>query len=234
MSKWILWCLGALIVASVIFVFFFGLKPKAVGVINPSEFRSPEAFGEVLLLRLSAPLLLSDLIIAGIDKDEQLNRALISFFVNSKGLIPQKRICYFTDMIETVNLISDQIFAREVRQLEDPLTALAGPNPCQILFVANPQAFVRQKESIAHKIAELNRAKVLSLSTGPLFLSQKEAQKSLACPNSPQNYSLDCALIDAPMGFRKKKRESTNLWRGAAVRHGESDYLLLLRKPDLN
>jgi hypothetical protein len=240
--KRILWTLVSLCISTgVYFTIRYGLQPKSIPVMNPTDFQNLEQLGVVIYKRLRQSVRTERLVLLGsraeVPEDPQVwqgflkaaaaDREKIVFFArDGRDVAPT------TDAWETVNV--DQAL---LDSGEFPRRVLARIKAGHLVVVHGLSTEVTHlvKGSLGREIEALVRHPVLSLSTMPFALDEKSRDDlrphCLDTGEDPDGQRrLGCAAQRVARKFSRKALSPDKIW-AVIERHGLKEYLVFLHIP---
>lgn len=240
MSRWLWIFLAVMISTGVYFTIRYGLRPKPIPVLNPTEFQSLKQIGVVLYKRLHQNIRTERIVILGSSEDVKdydqvwlglaesalADKEKLVFFVREgmKAMPPQDgaEVVPFTDAQVQSGELFQEIIKREQRK------------QLVIVHAWTPEVTHLVKDSISQRLDPIVRHPVLSIST--LGFAVEEADISTLQPQcldataADELQKLKCAAYKVARKFIKKRLDAGKIW-AVAERHGLKEFLVFIHQP---
>ena len=240
--KRFLWTLVSLCISTgVYFTIRYGLQPKSIPVMNPTDFDNLEQVGAVIYKRLRQNVRTERVVLLGTRSDVPEEPTLWRGFLKAAAA-DREKIVFFardgrdvaptTDQWETVNVDQSLIDSGEF-----PKRVLARIKAGHLVVVHGESREVTHlvKGSLGREIEALVQHPVLSLSTAPLAIDEKSRDElrphCLDTGEDPDGQRrLGCAAQKVARKFSRKALRPDRIW-AVIERHGLKEYLVFLHLP---
>lgn len=241
MSRW-LWIIVAVVISTgVYFTIRYGLRPKPIPVMNPTEFQELRQIGTVIYKRLNQNIRAERIVLLGSSEDvknyEQVWTGLIesavadkeklTFFVR-EGLQPLPAI----GGAEVVTFTEEQAKGEE---LYKEIGKRLQRKQLVVVHAWTPEITHLVKDSISQRMDPIIRHPVLSISSLRFAIQDAEVDtlkpQCLTGGDSQEaTQRLSCAAFKVARKFLKKNLNASHIW-AVAERHGLKEYLVFIHQP---
>lgn len=241
MSRWLWIFLAVLISTGVYFTIRYGLRPKPIPVLNPTEFQQLKQIGVVLYKRLHQNIRTERLVILGSGEDvkdyDQIwsglsesalaDKEKLVFFVREgmKPPAPQggAEVIGFTE----THLNGGQLFQEIAQRLQRKQLVIVHAWTHEVSHL--------MQNSISEKMEPMVHHPVLSLSTLRFAVDEADIgalqpQCLDATPGAGDQKKLKCAAYKVARKFLKKRLDTGRIW-AVAERHGLKEFLVFIHQP---
>lgn len=242
MKRWLWFCTAVLISTAVYFTIRYGLRPKPIPVLNPTEFEDPQQIGAVVYKRLRQNIRPERLIVLGSSPDLQNYAAVWTGFLKT-AVADQVKIDVFYQRENlnspeavsgwaTIPFNEDMIRSGEFfKQVEDRQKA----GHLVVIHAPTSEATHLMKESLSRELDRVVRHPVLALSTLNLTLKPEDLEALQAQCLDPEaeregRARLDCAEARVSKRMIKKRLAEGKIW-AVMERHGLQEYLIFVHNP---
>lgn len=239
MKRWLWILLAVCISTGVYYTIRYGLRPKPIPVMNPTDFTRLDQIGVVTYRRLRTDVRSERLLVLGTAEDAPEDDQVWAGFIKA-AVADKEKIIYFTRegmqaappgndyqtiVYDQAALDSGEFFKTVKAQLKSG----------QLVIVHSPtkEASHLVKASLARKLERFVQHPVLSLSTLRFALNEEESDglQCLTATEDPDgNRRLGCAAQRVARHFMRKKLDPTKIW-AVIERHGLKEYLVFIHTP---
>lgn len=223
MPRWI-WIVIALCVSSsVYFVIRYGLRPKPIPVMNPTEFQASDQIGIVAYKRLRQNLRAERLVVFGLDANSPREIEFLNGFIRAAENDGQKTVSFQGESLQTPDAL--QNVGKTLREGRT-LSVVAAPTS-EVSHLVKGSMSGRLEKIVGHP--------VLSISLLPLAID-KEAYDEVQthCLDATESQSvaqrLDCAKQRVARKYLKRHLAPEKIW-AVMERHGLKEYLVFVYHP---
>jgi hypothetical protein len=241
MQRWLWILLAVCISTGVYFTIRYGLQPKPIPIMNPTDFARLDQIGAVTYRALREPVRAERLVLLGSSqklKDDHevwtgFVKALVAdhekiIFFNREGWPPiPSNPAWITESFNEDSVRSGE-FLKEVRK-----RLKAG----QIILVHDDTLEVTHlvKHSLSRELEKVVQHPVLSISTLPFAVgSQEQDSLQTQCletgADGQNERRLACAAQKVSRKFHRKKLDPAKIW-AVIERHGLKEYLVFIHEP---
>lgn len=222
MPRWIWIALAFCISTSVYFTIRYGLRPKPVPVINPTQFETPEQIGVVIYKRLRQNVRADQLVILGSSNGEREEDSKIWDGFTKEATAEGGRV-------ETIR--SDEIGDKTAlfKKVDEALKA----KKFVIVRGLTPEVSHLTQNSLSRDLDRQRKHPVLSISIMRLAINKIDAddlQTQCLSTDDESVRKLDCAAQKVARKYLKRKLEADKLW-AVMERHGLKEYLVFVHRP---
>ncbi len=223
MPRWIWIALAICVSTLVYFTIRYGLRPKPVPVINPTQFDNPEQIGIVILKRLRQNIRADMLVLVGSSNGSDEDPRVWDGFV--KAAIAEGEAVE-NIVLSEIGPDRQELFRRiEAARKAHKLAVIRGLTPEVSHFVAN---------SLSQQLDAQLKHPVLAISILRLAINRADAddlQTQCLNPDEESGHrKLDCAAQRVARKYLKRKLEADKLW-AVMERHGLKEYLVFIHRP---
>lgn len=220
MKRWI-WVIVAVCVSTAVyFTIRYGLRPKAIPVMNATEFENFEQIGIVIYKRLRIDIRSERLLVLGGSTAEEAGIW--------QGLVKAAQ----ADRERTV--VSFDAAAEGDKILE---TVQANLKPGQLVVVTGRTQEVSHlvEGNLSKRLEKTAGHRVMAISTMPLVLKTEEIDNlQTQCLDTSESAAsmrkLECAAQKVARKNLKKKLDPAKIW-AAMEQHGFKEYLVFIHRP---
>lgn len=239
MKRWI-WFVAALFIStSVYFTIRYGLRPKPIPVLNPTEFESSDQIGAVVYKRLRQEIRAERVILLGSSADLAnyqdvwtglLKTALvdglkIDVFFQREGLLQPEHVGAWEEIPFTEAMVQNGALAAQV-------TARMQVGHLVVVHGLTSEISHLMKDSLSRALDRVSLRPVLAISILSLTLKPEEIDTLKAqCldPSSEHDGKtrMGCAEVRVENALLKKKLTPGKIW-AVMERHGLKEYLIFI------
>lgn len=223
MARWI-WIIAAFCVSTgVYFTIRYGLRPKPIPVMNPTQFENPEQIGVVVYKRLRQNVRADRVVVLGSSPGSEEDGQIWLGF--EKAASADKE----TVVVMPLKEVSDKeaLFAKIQEAIQARKLVLVTGLTTEVSHLV-PDSFVKLLEKSrkhpVHSIA-IQRLAV----TTPEY-DDVQTQCLDATEEESGHHRLECAAQRVARKYLKRKLAPDQLW-GVMERHGLKEYLLFIHRP---
>lgn len=223
MPRWIWITIAFCVSTSVYFTIRYGLRPKPVPVMNPTQFEGPEQIGVVVYKRLRQNVRADMLVLLGASNGAQDEDAKVwdgfekAAAADGENVFPMKTSDY-PDKESLFKTADEALKARK-------LVIIRGLTPEVSHFAEN---------SLSRQLDSQRKHPVLSISIQRLAINKADADdlqtQCLDTESESGHRKLDCAAQKVARKYLKRKLEADKLW-AVVERHGLKEYLVFIHRP---
>lgn len=243
MQRWI-WIVVALGVStSVYFTIRYGLRPKAIPVLNPTSFEKWEEIGVVMYKRLRQNIRTERVVLLGSSEDVKESDQIWLGLLRAAHADREKLVVFYrqgTALLNADQLADSATFDEPAlldgKLVEDVRKRLKAG---QLVVVRGLTREVTHlvDGSLSRQLDKAVRHPVLSISTMPLAINKTEQDnlqpQCLDASEDPTGLRrLGCAAQKVARKFAKKKLSPEKIW-AVAERHGLKEYLVFVYEPTI-
>lgn len=224
MQRWLVIIIAVCVTTAVYFTIRYGLRPKAIPIINLTQFEDPEQIGLAIYKRLRQNVRADRVILLGssqgmAEEDEKIWAGFIKAAQADKETIEELSLKDMPpDKEETIKQIKGLTAARK-------LVVVRGLTPEVSHLVDNSWSRILDKHF---------KHPVLSIATMRLGISLADADdlqtQCLDASDDDGHRKLDCAAQRVTRKNLKKKPAPDKIW-AVMERHGLKEYLLFIHRP---
>ncbi len=222
MPRWIWIVIALAISTSVYFVIRYGLRPKPIPVMNPTEFQSADQIGSVVYKRLKQNLRAERAVVLGAAKDSPDDALIWEGLTRAAQVDGEKIIRFSGEQLAAENFLN---------------SVLQSLKAGQIVLIEAPTAEVSHlvPGSITQKLEKVVGHPVLSISTARLAVAREEYDSvKLQCITATESQSaekrLDCAGQRVARKYLKRNLAPDKIW-AVMERYGLKEYLVFVYRP---
>lgn len=238
MQRWLWFLVAALISTGVYFTIRYGLRPKPIPVMNPTEFANLEQIGAVVYKRLRHDIRAERIVLLGSAQDISDDFKIWEGFLKAAAADKEKVVFFPRGHIPTVteNAGWETVPFSETPEKGNQLAQIEARVKAGQLIVVHGQT-----NEVSHLIngslsRQIDRAvqhPVLSISSLRLALKQEDrdslATKCLDATEDGEN-KLSCAGQKVARKYLRKNLDPTKIW-AVMERHGLKEYLIFVNQP---
>ncbi len=241
MSRW-LWIFTAVVISTgVYFTIRYGLRPKPIPVMNPTQFQELKQIGTVLYKRLNQNIRAERIVLLGSNEDVKEYEQVWAGLIESAVADKEKIVFFVREGMKPINTPgADVVTFTEAQAQNDELFKEIGKRlqRKQLVVVHAWTSEITHfvKGSISQRIDPVIRHPVLSISTLRFALQNAEIDdlqpQCLAAPEEGKEgiQRLSCAAFKVARKFLKKNLDPSQIW-AVAERHGLKEYLVFIHQP---
>lgn len=242
MSRW-LWIFVAVVISTgVYFTIRYGLRPKPIPVLNPTQFQELKHIGTVLYKHLQQNIRAERIVLLGSSEDVKDYELIWSGLIES-ALADKEKIVYFVreGMKPLPSLPGTEVVTfSEAQAQSDQLFKEMGQRMKRkqlvIVHAWTPEITHLVKDSISQRMDPVIRHPVLSISSLRFAIQDAEVddlQPQCLAPREEDQAGmkrLSCAAFKVARKFLKKNLDAGQIW-AVAERHGLKEYLVFIHQP---
>jgi hypothetical protein len=241
MSRW-LWILLAVIISTgVYFTIRYGLRPKPIPVLNPTEFQELKQIGVVLYKRLHQNIRTERIVMLGSSAEVKDYEQIWLGLAESALADKEKLVVFVREGMKPLPPIpgAEMVpFTMEQVKSGGFFKEVAGRLARKQLVVVHawtPEATHLVKDSLSQKLDPAVRHPVLALSTLRFAIDEADIgnlqpQCLDASPDADELKRLHCAAYKVARKFLKKRLDAGRIW-AVAERHGLKEFLVFIHQP---
>jgi len=241
MSRWFWILLAVLISTGVYFTIRYGLRPKAVPVLNPTEFQNVKQIGVVLYKRLHQNIRAERIVVLGSSNDVKDYDQVWAGLAES-ALADKEKLVFFVregmkaqpaqEGADVVTFTEEQLRSGTLFQ---EMKARLQRKQLVIVHAWTPEVTHLVKDSVSQRLDRVVGHPVLSLSTLRFAVDEAAAgdlqpQCLDASPGADDQHKLSCAAYKVARKFLKKRLDTAKIW-AVAERHGLKEFLVFIHQP---
>lgn len=223
MSRWIWIVIAFCVSTAVYFTIRYGLRPKPIPVMNPTQFESPDQIGVVVYKRLRQNIRAERVVVLGSSsnsiEDEQIWSGLRQAALADK------------EDVEILLFKKDEDRAQFLENVQQAIKSK------KLVLVIGPTEEVSHlvPNSLTKDIERLRKHPVLSVSIQRLAITSPEYDDlQTQCLDGANNddglKKLECASQRVARKYLKRKLAPDQIW-AVMERHGLKEYLLFVHRP---
>lgn len=245
MSRW-LWILTAVVISTgVYFTIRYGLRPKPIPVLNPTEFSELNQIGTVLYKRLHQNIRAERLVLLGSSEDVKNYEQVWAGLIDS-ALADKEKIVFFVreglKPLATKSTAGADIVTFTEAQIKNgelftEISSRIQRKQLVVVHAWTPEITHLVKDSIAQRIDPIVKHPVLSISSLRFAIQDTEVDSlQPQCLNAAAEDHIDgiqrlsCAAYKVARKYLKKHLPVANIW-AVAERHGLKEYLVFIHQP---
>ena len=223
MPRWIWIVIAFCVSTSVYFTIRYGLRPKPVPVINPTQFEEPEQIGAVVFKRLKQNIRADQLVLLGSSNGEEEDTRIWDGFAKAASDDgAQVEVIAMRDTAAD----KDAVFSRVDQALKE--------RKLVIVRGATPEISHMVENSMSRLLDKQRKHPVLSISILRLAINATDADnlqvQCLDTESEAGHRKLDCAAQKVARKYLKRKLAADKLW-AVMERHGLKEYLVFIHRP---
>lgn len=222
MVRWIWIVVAFTISTSVYFVIRYGLRPKPIPVMNPTEFKSAEQIGIAVYKRLRQNLRAERVVVLGAPAGLTDDLNLWNGLINAAHADGEKILSFRGEQLRNSDFLEE--VGRQVS---------AG----NLVVIEAPTAEVSHlvSGSLSQQLEKIVRHPVLSISALPLAIEKSEYETiQTQCLDDASAQSpterLNCAAQRVARKYLKRKLAPEKIW-AVMERQGLKEYLVFVHRP---
>lgn len=241
MLRWI-WILVALGVStSVYFTIRYGLRPKPIPVLNPTEFSTLDEVGTAMYKRLRQNIRAERVLLLGSGQDIKDSLLIWSGLMRAAVADREKLIVFsrladpgFPADLKTEMFVFEDAMLQDGRFVDEVKKRIK-MRQLVVILAHTKETTHLVDGSLSRQLEKAVRHPVLSLSTLKLAID-KDGLDSLQpqCLDASEDPDgvrrLGCAAVKVARKFAKKKLSPDKMW-AVAERHGLKEYLVFIYEP---
>jgi hypothetical protein len=223
MPRWIWIAIAFCLSTTVYFTIRYGLRPKPVPVMNPTQFETPEQIGVVVYKRLRQNVRADQLVILGSSHGEQEEDSKIWDGFAKEAAAEGGNV----ETIQSSEVGGDK--AALFKKVDDGLKA----KKLVIVRGLTPEVSHLTQNSLSRELDRQRKHPVLSISIMRLAINKADTDDlQTQCLNTDDESGrkLDCAAQKVARKYLKRKLEADKLW-AVMERHGLKEYLVFVHRP---
>jgi hypothetical protein len=223
MPRWIWIAIAFCVSTTVYFTIRYGLRPKPVPVMNPTQFETPEQIGVVIYKRLRQNVRADQLVILGSSNGEQEEDSKIWDGFDKEASAEGASV--ETIRMNEIGADKDALFKR----VDDGLKA----KKLVIVRGLTQEVSHLSPNSLSRDLDRQRKHPVLSISIMRLAINKADADDlQTQCLNTDEDNGrkLDCAAQKVARKYLKRKLAADKLW-AVMERHGLKEYLVFVHRP---
>lgn len=239
MKRWLWFFASILISTGVYFTIRYGLRPKPIPVMKPSEFASTQEIGAVVYKRLRQEIRAERVLIlgsspalqgysevwSGILKSALADQVKIPILFQREGLEPAQP----EGPMEVVTFNERMLHSGELLAL---VKAQMGSGRLVVIHSTTNEVSHLIKDSLSRGLDAISKHPVLSISTLALSLRPEEIEslQTECLNNEPEGrIKLECVEVRVSRIMLKKKLSPEKFW-AVMERHGLKEYLIFIHR----
>ena len=236
----LLWTLVSLCISTgVYFTIRYGLQPKSIPVMNPTDFENIEQLGVVIYKRLRQNIRTERLVLLGSRPEVRDEPRLWQGLLKAAAADREKIVVFARAGVElaSANQAWETIVVESLNSADFSTRVLARISAGHLVVVHGLSTEVTHlvKGSLGREIEALVQHPVLSLSTVPLAIDQKARDElrphCLDTGEDPDGQRrLGCAAQRVARKYSRKNLSPDKIW-AVIERHGLKEYLVFLHLP---
>jgi hypothetical protein len=222
MSRWI-WILLALVVStSVYFTIRYGLRPKPIPVLNPTEFQDLNEIGVVIYKRLRQNIRAERLLVLGSSPDLEEDRKIWEGLLKAAAADGEKIMAFGGEDLKS------EAFQQKVKEhLQSGILV--------VVYGLTPEVSHLVDGSVSRLLDRVVQHPVMAISTMRLAVDRADFDNlQAACLDATHEQAdrrrLDCAAGKVARKFIKRKLEPGKLW-AVMEKVGLKEFLLYIHRP---
>ncbi len=226
----------------VYFTIRYGLRPKPIPVLNPTQFQELKQIGTVLYKRLHQNIRAERIVLLGSSEEVKDYEQVWAGLIES-ALADKEKIVFFTreGMKPILNAAgADIVMFTEAQAQSDELFKEIGKRlqrkQLVVVHASTQEITHLVKGSISQRMDPVIRHPVLSISSLRFAIQDAEIDnlqpQCLAAPEEGKEgiQRLRCAAFKVARKFLKKNLDAGHIW-AVAERHGLKEYLVFIHRP---
>ena len=238
MKRWIWFVVSILISTGVYFTIRYGLRPKPIPVLNPTEFTEAPQIGAVVYKRLRQEIRAEEVMLlgstselqdyqevwAGLLKTALANQVKVDVIFQREGLQSP-----LGDLIEVIPFSEGMIHSGDLVNL---VKARMRAGHLVVIHGATLAVSHLIKDSLSRGIDAASQRPVLSISVLALSLKPEEQdalQTQCLSVETDYNMRIECAEARVGKALLKKKILPGKIW-AVMERHGLKEYLIFVHR----
>lgn len=239
MKRWLWFFASILISTGVYFTIRYGLRPKPIPVMKPSEFASTQEIGAVVYKRLRQEIRAERVLIlgstpelqgyadvwSGIIKSALADQVNIPILFQHEGLQPAQS----EGGMEVVTFNDHMVQSGELLNL---VKSRMGPGKLVVIHSTTNEVSHLIKGSLSRGLDTVSKHPVLAISTLALSLRPEEIENlQTECLNQEPDgrIKLQCVEVRVSRIMLKKKLSPDKFW-AVMERHGLKEYLIFIHR----
>jgi hypothetical protein len=224
MPRWIWIAIAFCVSTTVYFTIRYGLRPKPVPVMNPTQFEGPEQIGVVVYKRLRQNVRADHLVILGSSPGEQEEDSKIWDGFNKEASAEGAAV-------ETIQMNEFGADKQDLfKKVDDALKA----KKFVIVRGLTSEVSHLTENSLSRELDRQRKHPVLSISIMRLAINKTDADdlqtQCLNTEDAAGQRKLDCAAQKVARKYLKRKLAADKLW-AVMERHGLKEYLVFVHRP---
>lgn len=243
MSRLVWIVLAIVLSSSIYFTIRYGLRPKPIPILNPTEFSNPEQIGAVAYRALREVVANEKLIVLGstadfgpsIDVWNGFLKTAVTDGVNLSKFFEGPGLPRLVSVgsAESVALAAEEMVpALLLKQISE----VAQKGQAVVVHVSASEASHLVPKSLTRQIEQLPNTPVLALSVVPWSFQPEEVERlaeqcAKGAAEKQDDQRIICARYKLARKFRKKKLDPSKMW-AAMERHGLKEYLIFIRQSE--
>lgn len=233
MKRW-LWFLFAVAISSTVYLTIrYGLRPKPVPIMNPSEFEQVDQIGTVIYSRLKQNIRPERLIVLGSSPELTGSEEIWDGFLKT-ALADGVSIDAFYQYDGLPTPASSQPIAfndGQIRSGEFVKLVESRLKAGHLVVVHGPTRVVSHlvTDSLSRKLDDVVHHPVLSISTLPISVRPEDLQSLQDACKDDHDTRLNCAVAKVSRTLSKKRDTPGKFW-SVMERHGLQEYLVFVQR----
>lgn len=239
MSRWLGIFLAVVISTGVYFTIRYGLRPKPIPVLNPTEFQELKQIGVTIYKRLHQNIRAERVVLLGSSEDIKDYDQVWAGLVES-AIADKEKLVYFVR--EGMKVAADKTGAEVVKFTESQaqsgevfqeVSKRLQRKQLVVFHAWTPEVTHLVKGSISQRIDRVIGHPVLSISSLRFAVQGAEIdslQPQCLDATAESVKLLSCAAYKVARKFLKKQLNQASIW-AVAERHGLKEYLVFIHQP---
>lgn len=239
MKRWI-WIVAAFLISTgVYFTIRYGLRPKPIPVLNPTEFADLEQIGAVIYKRLRHDIRSERIVLLGSSQDIVEDYKIWSGFLKAAAADKEKIVFFQHAGVPTVteaqaweNVPFDEA-AIQSGEIFNKVKERAKAGQLILIHGRTGEVSHLVSGSLSRQVDRTVQHPVLAISSLRLALTDEErdnlSTQCLDTSGSPE-YRLACAGQKVARKYLRKNLDRSKIW-AVAERHGLKEYLIFVNVP---
>lgn len=241
MSRWLWIFLAVAISTGVYFTIRYGLRPKPIPVMNPTEFAQLKQIGVVLYKRLHQNIRTERIVVLG-SSEEVKNYSEVWAGLVEAAMADKERLVIFVREglapmpsalgVEFVPFTESQVQSGE---LFNEVSRRLERKQLVVVHARTPEATHLVKNSLSFRLDKMIHHPVLAISTLGFAIDEADVTTLQplcldATPDADEFKKLKCAAYKVARKFLKKRLDTGKIW-AVAERHGLKEFLVFIHQP---
>ncbi len=237
-SRWLWIILAVCISTSVYFTIRYGLRPKPIPVLNPTQFEELKQIGVVIYKRLHQNIRAERIVLLGSVEEIKNYEQIWSGLAESAKADREKIVFFVREGVKVKPLEGAEVITFGDSATSDLLNEIKQRLKRKQLVIVHSwtnEITHLVKDSLSRKLDSVVRHPVLSISALPFAVQPADAdtlqpQCLDATPDASELRRLHCAAYKVARKFLKKRLAVDKIW-AVVERHGLKEYLVFIHQP---
>jgi hypothetical protein len=239
MSRWLWIILAVMISTGVYFTIRYGLRPKPIPVLNPTEFENLKQVGVVLYKRLHQNIRTERIVMLGSSEDVKNYEQIWLGLAESALADKEKLVVFVREGLKASDIPGVEVVTFTMNEVNSGtlfknVASRVARKQLVVVHARTPEITHLIKNSMSQKLDSVVGHPVLALSSLRFAIGEADVNslqpQCLDPTDADDGIKLHCAAYKVARKFLKKRLEPTKIW-AVAERHGLKEFLVFIHQP---